>query len=62
MAPKDKDNRFSILIILKQDPEITLQKITEECQRLINVKRDNKRIDEKNISHVQRNKTKSPQK
>ena len=40
---------------MEQDPEITLQKITEDCQRLINVKHDNTRIEEKkNILHVQR--------
>lgn len=34
-------------------PQITLQTVTDECQRLINLKRDNSRIEEKNISRVQ---------
>jgi len=59
-APKDKDIRSRILTIMEQDPEITLQKVTEECQRLINVKRDNSHIEEKNISQVQRIKQRVP--
>ena len=46
-APKDKDIRSRILTIMEKDPEITLQNVTTECQRLINVKRDNTRIEEK---------------
>ena len=45
---KDKDIRSRIL-----NSEITLHKVTEECQRLKNVKRHNTRIEEKNISRVQ---------
>ena len=52
-APKDKDICSRILTIMERDPEITLQKVIVECQRLINVKCDNTRIEEK-ISHVQR--------
>ena len=52
-AVKNKDIRSRILTMMEQDPEITQQKATEECQRLINVKRDNTRIEEKNISRVQ---------
>ena len=36
-AVKDKDIRSRILTMIEQDPEIRLQKVTEECQRLINV-------------------------
>ena len=45
-APKDKDIRSRISTIIEQDPEITLQNVTEECQRLINVN-DNTRVEEK---------------
>ena len=47
MALKDKDIHSRILTIMEQDPEITLQKVTEECQRLINVKHDKTHIEEK---------------
>ena len=50
---KDKDIKSRILTMIVQDPEITLQKVMEECQRLINVKRCNTRIEEKNIFRVQ---------
>ena len=46
-VPKVKDIRPRISKIMKQDPEITSQKVTEKCQMLINVKRDNTRIEEK---------------
>ena len=52
-TPKDKEIRSRILTIMEQDPNITLQKVTEECQRLINIKKDNTRIEEKCISRVQ---------
>ena len=52
-ASRDKDIRSRILNKLEQDPDITLQKITEECQRILNIKHDNKQIEEKDISRVQ---------
>lgn len=52
-APKDKDLRSRILSIMEQDPEMNLQKVTEECQKLINVKRDTTRIEGKVTSQVQ---------
>ena len=52
-APKDKEIRSWILTVMEQDPETTLHKVTEECQRLIKVKPDNTRTEE-NISHVKR--------
>ena len=33
--------------MIDQDPEITLQKVTEKCQRLINVKRETKYTDQR---------------
>ena len=43
------------------DLDITLQKITEECQRMLNIKHNNFAIEEKDISrvHVVRPKLKS---
>ena len=52
-AAKDKGIRSRILTIMEQDSEIMLQKVTVECQRLINVQRDNTWTKEKNISQVQ---------
>ena len=58
-APKDKDICFRILTIIEQDPEITLQKITEECQRVIEVERNNT-LRKKNFLCVQRIKQRVP--
>ena len=52
-ALRDKDLRSRILSIMEQDPEMNLQKVTEECQKLINVKKDTTRIEGKVTSQVQ---------
>ena len=44
---KDKVIRSKILTMLEQDTEITLQKVSEECQKSINIRRDNIGIEEK---------------
>ena len=46
---------------MEQDPDITLQKITEECQHMLDIKHDNHTIKEKDIScvHAVRPKLKS---
>ena len=51
-SSKDKDIRSRILTKLEQGTEVTLQKVTEECQRMVNLKHDNTQIEEKDISHV----------
>ena len=50
IAPKDKEIRSRILTIIEQDLNIAIQKVTEECQRLINIKTDNTQVEEKSIS------------
>ena len=47
MAIKDKENCVRILSIMEQDTEITWQKVTEKCQKLIKIKRHNASIEEK---------------
>ncbi|GAB1605680.1 hypothetical protein Ahia01_000850300 [Argonauta hians] len=47
----DKDVRSRVLSIIEQDAHVTLQKVTEECQRLVNLKRDNSEIEDK-LSNV----------
>ena len=49
---QDKDVRSRILSKMEQDPDITLQKITEEAQRIMNLKHDNTKIEEKDISQI----------
>ena len=38
--------------MLEQDMEITLQKVSEECQKLINIRRDNICNEEKNVARI----------
>ena len=52
-ALKYKEITSRILIFMGQDLNIALQKVTEECQQLINIKKDNNQIEEKSISLVQ---------
>ena len=47
---KDKVIWSKILTMLEQDMEITLQKVLEECHKLINIRRDNICIEEKNVA------------
>ena len=51
-ASCDKDIRSWILNKMEQEPDITLQKITEECQFMLNIKHDNFAIEEKDISRI----------
>ena len=51
-ASRDKVIRSQILNKMEQDPDITLQKIMEECQCMLNIKHGNFTIEEKDISHV----------
>ena len=44
--------RSRILTKLEQGSEVTLQKVTEVCQRMVNLKHDNTQIEEKDISCV----------
>ena len=53
-AKKDKEIRSRILLVMEQDTEKNLQKVSEECQKLINIKCDNASIEEKNIVHIQK--------
>ena len=52
-SSKDKDIGSWILTKLEQGSEVTLPKVTEECQRMLNLKwHDNTQIEEKDISRV----------
>ena len=51
-SSKDKNIRSRILTKLEQGSEVTLQKVTEECQKMVNLKHDNTQIEEKDISRV----------
>ena len=49
-----KEIHSRLLSLIENDMNITLQKVTEECQKLINIKRENKSIKNKEVAQVQR--------
>ena len=49
---KDVEIRSRILAQLEMDPKLTLQKIVEKCQCIVNIKLNTTRIKERDISCV----------
>ncbi|CAH8529728.1 unnamed protein product [Dicrocoelium dendriticum] len=52
-ATKDADARTRVLSRIEQNPEITLQEVTNECQRLMNLKHDAAMIQQSSIQSSQ---------
>lgn len=46
--------RHRILIKLESEQDLTLQKLAEDCQRCISVKKDSKNIEQAGIAHVRK--------
>ena len=51
-APKGTEIRSRRLLKLEQDSKLPLQNIAEECQRIINLRYDAAKIEERDISHI----------
>ncbi|RTG83561.1 uncharacterized protein DC041_0006097 [Schistosoma bovis] len=47
--PVDADLRMKLLSCMEHDDEMTLQTVTAECQRLINLKQDTAMLETKNV-------------
>ena len=52
VSTKDAEIRRRVLNKLENEPDITLQKIAEDCQRFVSVKQDSRDIEESGISHI----------
>lgn len=50
-SPVDADIRTRILTRIEQDPNISLQSVSEDCQRMVNLKHDTNLV-ERNSEHV----------
>lgn len=50
---KDAEIRSHLLTKLNQDPKLTLKTVAEECQRILNLRHDTKKIEGKYIVQVQ---------
>ena len=51
-APKDAEIRSRFLTKLEEDQKITLQSFGDERQRILNLRADAAKIEERNISHI----------
>lgn len=51
-ASKDSEIRARILTKLEQDPNLTLQAIVDECNRIVSMRHDSAKIEEKDVAQV----------
>ena len=51
-STKDSEIRRKVLNKLKSEPNLTLKKIAEDCQRIISVKKDSRDTEESGVAHV----------
>ena len=54
VSTKDAELRRWALNRLKKEPNITLQQLAEECQRIISEKQDSKNIEEAEVAHIRK--------
>ena len=52
VSTKDTEIRRRILNKLESEPNLTLKKLAEDCQRIISVKKDSRDIEESRVTHV----------
>ena len=51
-SPSEKEVRTRLLTKLEQNEKITLQSLAEECQRILNLRDDTAKIEERDISNI----------
>ena len=59
MSAKDAEIRRRVLSKFQNEPDLTLQKLAEGCQRIVNVKKDSKDIEESGVAYVRKVKHRS---
>ena len=52
VSTKDPEIRRRVLSKLESEPNLTLKKLVEDCQRIISVKKDSRDIEESGVTHV----------
>ena len=52
VSTKDSEIRRRVLSKLESEPNLTLKKLVEDCQRIISVKKDSRDIKESGVAHV----------
>ena len=56
---KDAEIRRRVLSKLENEHDLTLQKLAEDCQRIVSIRKDSKNIEESGVAHVRKVKHKS---
>ena len=59
VSAKDADIRRRLLSKLENEPDLTLQKLAEDCQRIVSVRKDSKNIEESGVTYVRKVKHRS---
>ena len=59
VSAKDAEIRRRVLSKLENEPDLTLQKLVEDCQRIVSVRKDSKYIEESGVVYVRKVKHRS---
>ena len=51
---KDAEIKCKVLSKLENEPDSTLQKLAENCQRIVSVRKDSKNIKESGVAYVRK--------
>ena len=54
VSAKDAEIRRWVLSKLENEPDLTLQKLAEDCQRIVSVRKDSKNIEETGVAYVRK--------
>ena len=59
MSAKDAEIRRRVLSKLENEPDLMLQKLAEDCQRIVSIRKDSKNIEESGVAYVRKVKHRS---
>ena len=59
VSTKDAETRRRVLSKLENEPDLTLQKLAEDSQRIVSVRKDSKNIEESGVAYVRKIKHRS---
>ena len=59
VSAKDAEIRRRVLSKLENEPDLTLQKLAEDCRRIVSVRKDSKNIEESGVAYVRKVKHRS---
>lgn len=54
VSAKDSEMRKRMLSKLQNDPGLTLQKLSEDCQKCLSIEKDSKNIEESGVAHIRK--------